>query len=848
MNNLPLPTRFFKRSLKGCLKGFLFNASVIASIASLATLATLSGCGGSADQALPNSTGNTPLTVSNFTGLKGYTVGGSQVYSVIVKDPDGIASVSVTLDGVSVPVTNVGDVYSVTAPASLSVGTHSVIFSARGKSSDGTLEVPISEGINFTVYVSNTPLTISAVQGFAAYTLGVAQSYFADVVDPNGIQSVTATLNGQTIAVTKEGDRYTATIPANAPAGNNIIRFTGIGKQPSAVDEAPLSSQLAFVIYPNNTALVSGNIAGLTSYTVGGTQTYSLSPVDADGITSVTATLDGTAVALTTNGNTYSFATPTTLSVGNHAVSFTATGKQPNGAAEPPVTISQSISILNSNTALSISAISGALSYTAGTAQTYSANVLDPDGIVSVSATFDGSPIIVAPSGATYSVTLPVSVSVGSHTLQFSAIGKLPDGSSEVAKTVTQTIQVITSNTLLTISPINGLSSYAYGAAPTYSTSIVDPDGIGAVSATLDNQNIGVSVNGSSYSVVIPSVLNAGSHTLVFTATGKLPSGAAEASQTRSVNFTILPQNTPLTISAISGPATVPLNSIGTYSTTVVDPDGIAGVTAKIDNVTVNVTRNGSVYSVQTPAYSTGGQHVVEFAATGQIPGAQTESTIFISLGFGAQNANTPLTISAVNGPASVTAINPANISVIPNITYSVNVVDSDGIVSVGATINGQSVSVIVPTVGPTYSIQIPASAIGTFDIVFTAIGVFAGGNTETAQTQPFRATFVQPNSPLVFGSITTQDIVLGAGFLRVYSVDITDFDGIDSVTAVDSNGVPLPVTVSANPLTGANTVYSAQAYNGALQSGANVSVSFVRFTAVGLKPDGSLQPPQSIQ
>jgi hypothetical protein len=834
MNNLPLLTRFFKRSLTSCLKGFLFSASVITS------LTVLSGCGGSADQTLPSSTGNTPLTVSNFTGLKGYTVGGSQVYSVTIKDPDGIASVSVTLDGVNVPVTNVGDVYSVTAPASLSVGTHSVIFSARGKSSDGTLEVPISEGLNFTVYVSNTPLTVSAVQGFAAYTLGVAQSYYADIIDPNGIDSVTATLNGLTVATTKEGDRYTAIVPANTPAGNNIIRFTGIGKQPSAINEAPVSSQLAFVIYPNNTALVSGNISGLTSYTVGGTQTYSLSPVDADGITSVTATLDGVGVTLASSGNTYSFVTPANLAVGNHAVSFTATGKQPNGTAESPVTVSQSFTILTSNTALSISAITGLASYTAGIAQSYSVNVLDPDGIVSVTATFDGSPITVAPSGSNYSVTLPVSVGVGSHTLQFSAVGKRPDGSSETAQTVTQAIQVITGNTLLTISPINGLTSYVSGAAPTYSTSIVDPDGIGGVSATLDNQNIGVSINGSTYGVVIPSVLSTGSHTLVFSATGKLPNGTAEATQTRSITFTVLAQNTALTISPVSGLATIPLNSIATYSTNVVDPDGIASVTATIDNATVNVTQNGSTYSVQTPAYSTGGPHSVVFTATGQTPGGGTETAQSISRSFTAQAVNTPLTISLVSGPAS-TEIGQAA-------TYSVNVIDPDGINSVTATFNGTTVAVTAPLSGSAYTIQLPVATVGSYPIVFTAVGLTPNSTAEIAQTQSLQVTVTQANSPVVFGSITTLDASLGAGFIRQYSVNITDADGVDSVTAVDSNGMTLPVTRSINPVTGLNTLYSAEAYNGAIAGGGSVSVSFVRFTAIGLRPNGTTQPPQSIQ
>jgi hypothetical protein len=43
----------------------------------IATIAAVGGCGGSADQVIPTTTANTPLSVSNFSGLKGYTVGSS---------------------------------------------------------------------------------------------------------------------------------------------------------------------------------------------------------------------------------------------------------------------------------------------------------------------------------------------------------------------------------------------------------------------------------------------------------------------------------------------------------------------------------------------------------------------------------------------------------------------------------------------------------------------------------------------------------------------------------------------------------------------------------------------------
>jgi hypothetical protein len=822
-----------KSSTLGFLKSLLFASTLIFS------LATLNGCGGSADQTLPSNKANTPLSVTNFTGLTGYTLGSAQTYSVTIKDPDGIASVTANLDGVNVPVTNVGDIYSITVPTSLTVGTHSVIFSARGKSSDGTLEVPVSEGINFTVFVNNTPLTMSAVQGFAAYTIGTAQTYYTDVVDPNGITNVTATLNGQTIAVTNTTGRYSVVVPANTAAGNNTVRFDAIGKQPSGASESVTSAQIAFVIYPNNTQLLSGNIVGLTSYTTGGTQTYSLSPVDPDGIASVTATLDGAAVTLSANGNTYSFSTPTNLTVGSHAVSFTATGKLPTGVSETPVTISQSISVLANNTPLNIGAILGATSYIVGNVQQYTTIVTDPDGISSVTATLDGNAITVAPSGSSYSITLPVSVVAGPHTVQFTAIGKRPDSTLETAQSVTLPIQVLSANTLLTMSNISGPTAFQVASAPVFSINIVDPDGINNVAATLDGQTIGFSISGPTYSVTVPSVLSVGQHTLVFTARGTVPGGGLEATQTRSVTFTVQPPNTALTISVVNGPATIALNTIGTYSITVSDPDGIKDVSATIDGVAANVTNNLGVYSVQTPAYSTAGQHSVTFTAIGQLPDATPEVPQFASFGFSAQATNTPITITNFTGPSII--------SIGQGGTFSATVVDPDGIVSVTATINGQSIPAAQN--GSSYSVQVPALTVGGYTVIFTAVGkVGLGPATESTQTAQLAFTVTQANNPVVFGSFFTQIAGLGAGVITQYSIEITDVEGVDSVTAVDSNGMTLPVTISQTPTTALNTTYSAQAYSGSLQNGGSVSVSYVRFTAIGKRPDGSLQPAQSIQ
>jgi hypothetical protein len=773
----------------------------------------LHGCGGSEDQTIVTSNANIPLVLSNFTGLKAYTVGTSQVYSVTAKDPDGISSVSVKLDGENIPVTVVGDVYSITLPTSITVGTHSVVFTARGKSSDGTLEVPISEGVNFTVFKSNTPLSISAIQGFAAYTIGTAQTYYSDVVDPDGIGSVSATLNGVAIPVTKAADRYSVSIPASTPAGNKTLRFEAIGKQPNASDEAPQSSQLAFIIYSTNTPLVAGSITGPTSYTVGGSQTYSLTPIDPDGITSVTATLDGTNVALTSSNGAYSFSTPSNLSVGNHAISFTATGRQPNGSAETAIVVSQNITILTTNTPLNLGAISGPATYTVGAAQSYSSVITDPDGIVSVSATLDGSPISVVPTNGTYSVTLPITTAVGQHTIQFSAVGRRPDNSSETAVTVSRQIQILTTNTNLSLGSISGLASYVFGGSTTYTTTIVDPDGIDSVSATLDGSTIGISNNGSTYSIAVPTTLILGQHTLLVTAQGKQPDGSLETQQTTSRTFIVLAANTPLSISAVSGASTLPLNTIGTYSVTVTDPDGISSVNATIDGTPANVTIDGSTYSVQTPSYQQSGSHTVVFTAIGQIPGGGTEAARQSSLTFSAQTANTPISLSAINGPASYT--------VGQSRVFTFSVVDPDGIVNVSATLNGQNIAVTAPLRGSTYSVTIPsATSQGFYTLSVDAVGTVPGVGTENAQAQSINFNVYPVNTDLTMDLIG-QQVSRGS---YIWSITIVEPDGNPTVTA-SINGVSQIFFRSEN-------VYS-------FSSPITPSGTVV-FTAIGVNPDGT--------
>lgn len=600
----------------------------------VAGAAALSGCGGVADEVQANLAANTPLSIVGLTGLPGYTVGTPQTYSLTVRDPDGVADVRATLDGGVLPIVVNGDTYSVTIPPNLPVGTHTLVFTGAGKAPDGTRELPWSEGLSVTVYESNTPLTIGAISGASAYTVGSAQSYSTNVVDPNGISSVTATANGLPLAVVQSGSQYSATLPADTKAGNVALVFTAVGLTPDGTAEAAKTASQTITVHPTNTPLTIGAISGLAAYSVGAAQSYSLGPIDPDGLGAVSASLDGVALPVTQTGSIYSVTVPASAAAGTHTVRFSATGKKPDSSSEDPVSVSRDITIYPGNTPLSIGPLSGPASYPAGQVQAYSSVIVDPNGIDSVSASLNGQTLPVVSSGSSYSVTLPVSTPTGSHTLVLMAVGKNPDGSPEASQSVSLTFSVTPVNTLLSLGPIIGQSAIPYGSAVTYSVTAVDPEGVLGVTAALDGKALTPVQVAGTYYVTVPASTDLGDHLLVVSATGRQLDGTAEITQSVSRVVTVSVFNTPTSLSNITesaGPSSTFPTTV--FSVTATDPDGLASVSATFDGVSFAVTRVGTTYSIQMATSAAHpGPHTVVFTAIGLLPDGTAEPTRTVSL------------------------------------------------------------------------------------------------------------------------------------------------------------------------------------------------------------------------
>ena len=492
-----------------------------------------------------------------------------------------------------------------------------------------------------TVISGNTVLTISP-SAIPTITVGTARTISVSVIDPDGIDSVRAILDGAPIDVAvntgANGSTYAVTLPATLAIGPHTIEVTGRGKAPDGTLEVPRSLSFNFTVFAVNTALTLSPIAGLPSFNAGTTQTYSTTVIDPNGTTNVTATLDGAPLATTNAGGVYSVVLPSSLATGLRTIVFTAVGRNPDGSNEPAIQTSVKVSI---NTPLTITPVSGISMYTVGASQVLSARITDPNGIGNVTARLDGVEIASTNSGGTYSVALPSNLAVGPHTLTFSATGLNADATAEPVQTVVQSITVFPVNTPLVISSVTGPASYSFGPAQGYSVQVVDADMVAEVTATLDGAPIGLTVSGNAYSLTVPANTPLGNHVLVFTATGKRPDGTLESPQSVSLNFAVIQLNSPLSVGGLSSVFDKAQN-IYTYSIVATDGDGISGVIATVQSlfpVTAGLlpppqsftpTVQGSTYSIALPEFSC--RRRIVFTVTGRLPNGSPEGPVTRSL------------------------------------------------------------------------------------------------------------------------------------------------------------------------------------------------------------------------
>ena len=152
---------------------------------------------------------------------------------------------------------------------------------------------------------------------------------------------------------------------------------------------------------------------------------------------SVSATLDGKAIATTQSGSNYYVTVPASTALGAHSLQISATGRQLDGTAEPTQSVSLTVTVVIVNSPTSLSAISETTIGSTVSLTVFSVVASDPDGIASVTASLDGVAYSLLQVGTTYSFSVPTSAAhPGPHTVVFTAVGLLPDGAVEQARVV----------------------------------------------------------------------------------------------------------------------------------------------------------------------------------------------------------------------------------------------------------------------------------------------------------------------------------------------------------------------------------------------------------------------------
>lgn len=306
-----------------------------------AVAAGLSGCGGQPNEFDPNGMKNTSLVFDSFSGPKTYTFGASQLFSILVRDVDGVAAVSATIDGSSIPIKLDGSRYNVTFPAGVAVGQHTLVVQATGLAPDGSAEIPQTVTEVITVLRPNTPLTLSDLSGPASFTFGSDQVYRITVTDPDGIASVQASLDGVSMPALASGIDYLVTVPAGTAVGSHLVKVMATGEQPDGSSELTQSRELGVSIVraaPVDTPL---SLSAVSETLVAGNAVFTVTATDPDGVASVSATLDGIPISLANVGGNYSYSVYYfSIHPGPHTFVFTGIGLAPDGSVTSPVTVS----------------------------------------------------------------------------------------------------------------------------------------------------------------------------------------------------------------------------------------------------------------------------------------------------------------------------------------------------------------------------------------------------------------------------------------------------------------------------------------------------------------------------
>ena len=424
---------------------------------------------------------------------------------------------------------------------------------------------------------------------------------------------------------------------------------------------------------------------------------------------------------------------------------------------------------------------------------TLSGTVTDPGGhaITSVNVTISsgGQTVQTVPAtvtGTTWTASVPTALADGTYSVSATATDNANNSGSTAQPgtlTVDTVAPTVTVGSLITKNNKPTLTGTVGDAAPS--------SGIAGVSVVVGGQTLTATVNGTTWSVVVPTALADSTYTVQATATDN-----ASNTTTSTGSLTIDTVAPTATVTAL-----ITKNNKPTLTGTVGDAapsSGIAGVSVVVGGQTLNATVTGATWSVAVPTALANGPFTVQATATDQ---AGNVSAI----------ATGSLTVDTVAPTVTVSALVTKNNK--PTLTGTVgDASPSSGIAGVSVVVGGQTLTATVT--GTTWSVAVPtALADGVYTVTATATDNATNSASNTGSltvdtvvpTVTVNALVTKNNKPTLTGTvidsspssgITGVTVVVGGQTLTAVvtgttwsaAVPTALADGIYTVTATASD------------------------------------------------------------
>ena len=477
---------------------------------------------------------NTLVTNNNKPTLSGTAV-----------DPSpgsGVASVSVTVAGRTIPATLSGNAWTATVPVALADGTYTVTATSK----DNAGNTGTSTGTNQLV-VDTVPPQVTVAALTVNTNQPVLHGTVTDAAPSSGIVGVTLVVGGQTFAATVAGATWGVTVPAPLADGTYDVTATATDNAGNSttitaahaliVDTVPPVVTVNPLVTNNNKPTLSGTVAD---------------PAPSSGLASVSVSVGGENFPAVVTGNTWTVAVTVALPDGAYNLVATATDKAGNSATNAAATQ------LVVDTVKPV--VTVATLVTNDDTPTLTGTVTDPapsSGIAGVTVVVAGQTLAATVTGATWTAVVPVALADGAYTVQATAT----DDAGNVSLTSTGPLTVDTVSPVVAVAPLVTKNN-----TPTLGGTVTDAapsSGIAGVTVLVGGQTLTATVNGTSWTAAVPVALADGTYTV-------------QAAATDNAGNVSLTATAPLTVDTVSPVVTVTLlvtnNNKPTLSGTVVDP------------------------------------------------------------------------------------------------------------------------------------------------------------------------------------------------------------------------------------------------------------------------------------